>query len=138
MATKTLKRNMFQRIMGKCATQEPGDKGSWSYENGKLIVDLSRAAELSEEYGAIRIESSEVPKRVLVFQGKEGNYYAFDNKCAHGGRRLDPVPGAEQVQCCSLGKSTYNYTGKRLSGSASSDIKTLPLSLENGKLIITV
>ena len=138
MATKQLKRNLFQRLLGKCATEEPADKGCWTCDNGKLTVDLSRAPELSEEYGSIRIESPDLPKRVLVFQGSQGNYYAFQNKCAHGGRRLDPVPDSQQVQCCSLGKSTYDYTGKRLSGMAKNDIDALPLTVEDGKLIITV
>lgn len=133
-----LKRNIFQRLLGLCATKEPSDKGCWQYEDSKLTVDLSRAPELSSPYGAIRIESANIPKRVLVVKGEDGQYYAFINECAHGKRRMDPLPGSQKIQCCSVGKSTYDYKGKRIAGSAKNDVITLPVILENGKLLITL
>ena len=60
------------------------------------------------------------------------------NQCAHAKRRLDPVPGAEQVQCCSVGKSKFDYEGKVISGMAGGDVRTYPLNVEDGKLVITL
>ena len=138
MHEKTLKRSFFQRLFGKPATQPPKDKECWTFTDGKVIVDLSRAPELSETGGAIRLEGNEIPERVLVIHGDDGNYYAFSNKCKHGGRRLDPVPCAGTVQCCSIGKSTYDYSGKVLSGSAKEDIIIYPVKFDDGKLIIEI
>ena len=132
-----VKRNIFQRLLGICATNSPADAGCWSYADGKVIIDLARAPELSAENGAIRLEEQSLPERILVFKGNDGKYHAVRNMCAHAKRRLDPVPGAEQVQCCSVGKSTYDYQGKVISGMAGGDIRTFPVSEEEGKLVIT-
>ncbi len=138
MAKTGVNLNIFQRIMGICATNPPTDGDCWQYEDGKVIVDLSRAAELSAKNGAIRLEKKGLPHGVLVFRGGDGRYYAFRNKCAHMGRRLDPVPGAEQVQCCSLGGSRYDYQGNILSGSAKKNVPTFPVIEKEGKLTITL
>ncbi|MBW1910262.1 MAG: Rieske 2Fe-2S domain-containing protein [Deltaproteobacteria bacterium] len=122
MQNATLHRNIFQRILGICATKQPSDEDCWTFENGKIIVDLARAPELGRRNGAIRLEKKNLPERVLVIQGDDGKYYAFKNRCTHGKRRLDPMPGIQQVQCCSIGKSTFDYGGKKISGSAKEDI----------------
>ncbi len=138
MQDKTLHRNIFQRILGICATKKPSNEGCWNFEEGKIIVDLARAPELAMINGAIRLEAEEIPERVLVIQGDDSQYYAFKNRCTHGKRRLDPMPGMQQVQCCSIGKSIYDYNGKIISGSAKDDIRTYPVTVDNGKLLITL
>lgn len=138
MKNPTLHRNIFQRILGICATKQPSDEDCWKFENGKIIVDLARAPELAGRNGAIRLEKKNLPERVLVIHGDDGEYYAFQNRCTHMHRRLDPVPAAQQVQCCSLGKSTFDYKGKKISGSATKDIDTYKIMAEDGKLLITL
>ena len=67
--------------------------------------------------------------------GQDG-YHAFENKCAHGGRKLDPVAGTETVCCCSVGKAGYDYDGQVLAGSADGAIKVFPVTAENGRLTV--
>ena len=134
----TLKRNIFQRILGICATKPPLDEGCWNYEDAKVTIDLSRVSELSGESGAVRLGKKGLPERVLVFRGSDGQYHAFRNRCAHAGRRIDPVPGTEQVKCCSVGGSSYDYQGKVLSGMAKRDICTYMVTEEDGKLMIAL
>jgi nitrite reductase/ring-hydroxylating ferredoxin subunit len=138
METPTLQRNIFQRIFGICITKPPSDEGCWSFENGNVTVDLARAPELSEKSGAVRLEKKGLPNRMLVVRGDDDKYHAFLNKCAHAGRRMDPVPGTELVQCCSVGKSTFQYDGKRVSGSAKKNIQAYPVSVEDKKLVISI
>ena len=138
METETIHLNIFQRIFGICATRRPLNEDCWTFENGKLIVDIALAPELAPHNGALRLEKKNVPERVLVIHGVDGQYYAFLNRCAHMGRRLDPVPGAQQVQCCSLGKSTYDYAGKKISGMAKENITTYTVSADGTKLLITL
>ena len=138
MQTATLHRNIFQRVLGMCATKKPSDEGCWTFNDGKIIVDLARAPELAEPNGAMRLEAKALPARVLVIQGDDGQYRAFQNRCTHGKRRLDPMPGTQQVQCCSVGRSIFDYEGKYISGSAKSDIETYPVEVDDGKLVITV
>ncbi|MBN1932844.1 MAG: Rieske (2Fe-2S) protein [Desulfobacterales bacterium] len=134
MKNKTYHRNIFQRIFGICATKQPQDEGCWCVENGKIIVNLSRATELEHRNGAIRLEGKELSNRVLVIKDNNDEYHAFSNHCTHMGRRLDPVPGA--VQCCSIGKSTFDYGGKKISGSSKKDLTTYSVTIEGDKLLI--
>jgi nitrite reductase/ring-hydroxylating ferredoxin subunit len=78
-----------------------------------------------------------LPIRVLVIRGDDGKFHAFHNRCTHiGHRRLDPVPGTGTVQCCSVGKSTYTYDGKKIFGPPTGSIKTLKVEAEGDRLIV--
>ncbi|MEZ5357983.1 MAG: Rieske 2Fe-2S domain-containing protein [Candidatus Zixiibacteriota bacterium] len=135
---KYLKRGFFQRLFGKCATELPQNPDCWSYADGVITVDLSKAKELDPINGALRIEGDNLPNRVLVIYGEDNEYHAFANHCAHAKRRLDPVPGTHTVQCCSIGKSTYDYSGKILNNEKLSDITTYPVDFADGKLTIKI
>jgi nitrite reductase/ring-hydroxylating ferredoxin subunit len=136
MTIKTLKRNIFQRIFGIPATKPPADVGSYVFKDDKLTIDLNRTPELSTPWGAIQLEDGDIPVKVLVLQDGEGDYRAFRNHCEHAGRKLDPVPGSETVQCCSIGKSVYDYDGEVLSGSSEKPITQYTVKVENGNLEI--
>jgi len=116
----------------------PAVPGGWTFDDGKNVVDLARVPELSSGNKAVRFEAKTLPECVLIIQGDDGQYYAFQNRCTHGKRRLDPMPGMQQVQCCRIGKSIYDYNGKIISGSAKDDIRTSPVIADNGKLVITL
>jgi nitrite reductase/ring-hydroxylating ferredoxin subunit len=136
MPDKVYRRNIFQRIFGICATNPPSDEGCWDFKDGKVIIDLDRTPELAGIGGAIRLEENGLPDQVLVFKGNDSQYHAFQNSCPHAKRRLDPIPGTNQVQCCSMGQSTFDYNGKLISGSAEGDVKTYPVTIEGNTLVI--
>ena len=138
VAAKTYRRNLLQRLFGIPQTGTPTDANCWRIEDGKLCIELDRAPELAEDFGAIRIEARDLPCRVLVMRDGKGEYRAFRNKCTHGGRRLDPVPGSETVCCCSVGTSTFDYQGKVLSGSAKEPIGSLAVEVVGRRLRIRV
>jgi len=135
---KSLKRNIFQRLFGICATRPPANRDCWQYGDGSITIDLNRTPELALPGGAIRLESDDLPERILVTHGDDNRYYAFQNKCQHAGRRLDPVPETETVQCCSVGKATYDYSGKLIHGSAKGDIKIYDVQEDSGTIVIRV
>ena len=54
----------------------------------------------------------------------------------HGGRRLDPVPGSDLVQCCSVGKSTFDHGGRPIYGAAKAAVAVYNVQLADGKLVI--
>jgi nitrite reductase/ring-hydroxylating ferredoxin subunit len=137
MAVKFLNRSFFQRIFGLPATPKPIDPQCWSFGDGKVVIDLNRARELDKPGGALRVESGGLPMRMLVVRGDDGAFYAFHNRCTHiGHRRLDPVPGTGTVQCCSVGKSTYTYDGKKVYGPPTGPIKTFKVEVEGERLIV--
>ena len=137
MKFEFLDRNFFQRIFGFPATSRPADKTCWRYADGYLIIDLSKAPELAEIGGALYFEGRDLPKRVLVICGETKKFYAFHNRCTHSGhRRLDLVAGTAKIQCCSVGKSTYDYSGRQVFGPAHDPIKVFPVTHEKNRLII--
>jgi nitrite reductase/ring-hydroxylating ferredoxin subunit len=130
---------IIKRLLGICATQLPVNHGCWTYANGKLEVVLEKAPELSKKGGAVRLEGPSLPKRVLVVHGQDGKFHAFPNRCTHiGHRRIDPVSGEDRIRCCSVGQSTFDYSGKRISGSAKESLVPLSVKSDGGKLIISV
>jgi nitrite reductase/ring-hydroxylating ferredoxin subunit len=139
MKPRFLKRNFFQRILGIPATPKPTSSNSWKYDGTKIVLNLDKAPDLGEPGSAIRLEGGELPIRVLVMRDENGKFHAFENRCAHSGhRRLDPVPGTDTVQCCSVGKSTYDYSGNRIYGPAPGDIPTFPTDLHDKELVIKI
>ncbi len=139
MGTKFINRSFFQRLLGIPATARPKMDGCWNYADGKLTIDLSEAMELKTPGGAMRIEGKKLPKRVLVVYGEDGKYRAFHNRCTHlGHRRLDPVPGTDTVQCCSVNRSTYDANGKNIFGPTPHAIACYPVEKHQEKLVITI
>jgi nitrite reductase/ring-hydroxylating ferredoxin subunit len=137
MTIKFLNRNFFQRIFGLPATPKPLDPQCWSFSGDKILIDLNRAIELKKPGGALRLEGGELPMRVLVIRGDDGKFHAYHNRCTHiGHRRLDPVPGTGTVQCCSVGKSTYTYDGKKIYGPPTGFVKTFKVEVDGERLIV--
>jgi nitrite reductase/ring-hydroxylating ferredoxin subunit len=128
--------SIFKRIFGISETRPPGDQGCWTFSDGKVNVDLSRAPELQGQGGAIRLEGGGLPARVLLVHGTDGQYHAFLNKCTHFGRRLDPLPGQPQVRCCSVNKSTFDYDGGKVSGPAKGPVTRYDVETKENLLTV--
>jgi nitrite reductase/ring-hydroxylating ferredoxin subunit len=138
MTVKPYKRNLFQRIKGQPQTEPPRDRGCWSFSGETLSIDLARAPELNQPYGAIEIDDASLPMPVLIIRDAGGELRAFCNVCGHGGRKLDPVTGTETLCCCSMGKSTYDYTGKVIGGASEKNILPFDSVVEGGKMLVTM
>ena len=130
------KMKLLKRIFGICETSPPSDEGSWAYENHEISVKLGQMRALENPGGAVRLEGKGLPERILLLHGADGQFYAFANKCTHMGRRLDPLPGQDAIQCCSVSKSTFTYAGELVSGAAKNSLHTFPVVAENEELKI--
>jgi Rieske Fe-S protein len=131
-----LKRSILQRLLGISASKPPADQGCWTFADRSIEIDLSRVPELSEPGRAIRLEKKNLPERILIVRGEDGRFHAFRNRCKHMGRRLDPVPGTQTVQCCSVNKTTYDYGGKVLFGPAREPLEVRQVEIREGRLIV--
>ncbi len=129
---------IFRRIFGISVTSTPSDEGCVTVRDGTVVVDLSRAPELSTPGTALRFETHELPERLMVLHGLDGTYRAYTNRCACAGWRIDPVPGEHKVRCCTLAASTYSYDGEKLSGPAKDDLPTHPVEEDGETLRITL
>jgi nitrite reductase/ring-hydroxylating ferredoxin subunit len=128
----------FKRLLGICSTRPPADPGAWRRVPDGVEIDLQRVPELSTAGGAVRLEEGDVTKRVLVVHGEDGHYHAFVNRCTHMGRRIDPLPGTDRVRCCSVSRSTFDYTGGVVSGAAKAGLQTLTVRLQERWLTIEI
>ena len=138
MKVVKLKRNIFQRIFGIPATAKPSTPDAWAMEGKRLVVDLARIPELTAPEGAIRIEGGDCPERVLVFRTADGGWRAYRNRCGHVGRRMDPVPGTETIQCCSVNSATYGYGCDKLDGPGDKPVVAYEVEEKDGKLFIAL
>lgn len=125
---------ILRRICGICDTKPPGDRDCWARCDDGIEVDLSRVPELAEAGSAVRIEDPSLSQRVLLVNGKDGEFHALPNRCSHGGRRLDPRDG--YLECCSVGRSLFGYDGRRHGGPAPSDLSAFEVEQIDGKLRI--
>ncbi|MCP5110079.1 MAG: Rieske 2Fe-2S domain-containing protein [bacterium] len=130
--------SLFTRLFGIPKTKPPVEDSAWRYANGVVHLDLSKTPELNSDGGAVRLEGEFLPMRVLVLRGADGQFHAYRNHCTHGGRRLDPVECEDLVQCCSLGKSTFDYDGNALHGPGKHPLTPLPVELEGHILTVLV
>lgn len=128
---------LFKSILGICETR-PLSPDMWSVEDGKVRIKLGQVPELSHKGGAVYLKGQGLDKPVLVFRTEDDQYLAFVDKCTHGGRKIDPVPGESVLRCCSVGHSKFDYEGNRLSGMAKGPIKRYQVDLIDGDLVITL
>ncbi|MFJ8886372.1 Rieske (2Fe-2S) protein [Streptomyces sp. NPDC102402] len=73
-------------------------------------------------------------QRVVVSCPAAGRYKAFSAQCTHAGCLLDKVEGTEG-NCPCHGSRFDVTTGKALRGPATVPLPSVPLKLENGKLV---
>lgn len=129
---------IWKRIFGISDTFRPQDPDSWKVEGEQLILDLQRLPELHAPGGAVRLEGKSLARRLLIVHGNDGAYHVFENRCTHMGRRLDPLEGREQVRCCSVSKSTFDYEGKPVSGAARKPVHTFEARETGGRLVVNL
>ncbi|RPH50239.1 MAG: Rieske (2Fe-2S) protein [Desulfobacteraceae bacterium] len=130
--------DILKKIFGICETKRPEDSGCWIVSGGRVEIDLKRARELSNQGGAIRLEGKSLADRILVIRGDKGRFYAYKNKCTHMGRRIDPLPGSQDIRCCSVMGSRFGITGEVVSGPAKKALKIYEVTIENNKLHIDI
>jgi nitrite reductase/ring-hydroxylating ferredoxin subunit len=128
----------FRRLFGICVTPTPGDQDCWSVEGNRVVIQRNRAPELSQAGGAIRLEGKGLTNRLLVLHGVDGKLHAYSNRCTCAGWRIDPVAGEEKVRCCTMGASTFDYSGKRLSGSGKTDLQAYPVETGTDTLVVNL
>ena len=127
----------FKAILGICQTP-PLDALLWVVEGNQVTIRLDKTAALIPVGGAARLEGKGLASSVLVVHAGGDQYLAFENRCTHGGRRLDPVAGKEELRCCSVNHSRFDYQGNKLSGPAEGSLKKYPVERRGEELVVTV
>ena len=131
-------RAFADRILGRPLTGLPQIEDAWTLEGETLTLNMAKLTELDELGGAVRIEGDALPEPILVFQGDDADYYAFKNVCPHAGRKVDPIAGTMEIECCSVSASTFDYAGNVLSGPANAPLQKYATELSGEQLIINL
>jgi len=127
----------FKAILGICRTP-PLDAALWTAEGNQVTIRLDETAALIPVGGAARLEGKGLVSSVLVVHAGGDEYLAFENRCTHGGRKLDPVAGKEELRCCSVNHSRFDYRGNKLSGPAEGSLKTYRVERRGEELFVTL
>jgi cytochrome b6-f complex iron-sulfur subunit len=128
--------SLVKSIFGICETK-PLSPDLWSREANRVRVKVGQVPELSREGDAVYLKGESLEKPLLVLKTGGDQYLAFANRCTHvGHRKLDPVPGQRTLRCCSIGHSTFDYEGKRLSGLAKDALTRHETEMSEGDLLI--
>ncbi len=129
--------SIFKAMLGICETK-PLSTNLWSLKGNKVKVKLSQVPEPLPKGDAVYLKGGGLPKPVLLLRTEDDRYLAFEDRCTHFGRKLDPVPGEAKLRCCSLFHSTYDLDGKNISGAAKNPLKCYTVEQSNGDLQITL
>jgi cytochrome b6-f complex iron-sulfur subunit len=127
----------FKAVLGICETP-PLDAGLWRAHGNQVTIRLGEAAALAPVGGAARLQGKGLVSPVLIVHAGGGEYLAFENRCTHGGRRLDPVEGERELRCCSIGHARFDYEGNKLSGPAQGPLKKYSMEKRGEELVVTL
>ena len=101
-------------------------------------MKLSQMPEPLPKGGAVYLKGGGLSKPVLLLRTEDDRYLAFEDRCTHFGRKIDPVPGEAKLRCCSLFHSTYDLEGKNISGAAKDPLTCYTVEQSDGDLVITL
>jgi cytochrome b6-f complex iron-sulfur subunit len=127
----------FKALLGVCETP-PLAGELWTLERNEVAIRLGEAAALAPVGGSVRLGGKGLASSLLIVHAGADEYLAFENRCTHFGRKLDPVKEKRELRCCSVGHSTFDYQGNKLSGLAKGPLKKYPAERRGEELIVTV
>ena len=128
----------YRAARGICETQ-PLDLDLWDYRRNTIVVKVARTPQLAEKGSAAYLEGRDLKTPVLIVNIGDGQFAAYRNRCTHMlHRKLDPVPGQDRLRCCSIGHSTFDLEGNRISGFARRPITRYKTELKEGRLTVTL
>jgi cytochrome b6-f complex iron-sulfur subunit len=130
-------KDFLKALAGICDTK-PLSPDHWELQGNKVLVRIGEVPELQSAGGAVYLRGKGLSGPVLIVRGDDGNYHCFSNRCTHMGRRLDPVKGKPVVRCCSVGHSTFDFSGSKLNGPAKGPIQKYRSRLENDELVVEI
>ena len=127
--------SIFKAIFGICQTKKL-DNGLWQLDGDTIRIKIDQVSELAHSSGAVYLKGDGLEDPVLVLKNNEGEFMALKNKCTHGGRKIDPVPGENKLKCCSVNHSTFDNEGNVLSGPAKGPLTIYKVTKDGDSLVI--
>ena len=125
----------IKSILGICETK-PLSQDQWGLEGDKVRVRLSQKPAVIVKGGGAYLKGPGLKQPILVVRTDDDKYIAFSDRCPHGHRKIDPMPGQRMLRCCSFNHSTFDYEGKSLSGPAKESLPHYTVEMDKGDLLV--
>jgi cytochrome b6-f complex iron-sulfur subunit len=125
-------------LAGGCSSTPKAAEGSFTIDEGKLVIELAKVAELGAVGGFVTMTAKGLPETIGVVRSGEAEYAALSTKCTHFGMGVAYNHESGQMRCGSFGHSTFALDGKVLGGPAKKPLKTYPAAVQDGVLTITL
>lgn len=129
--------SFFRALLGRCDT-EPLSPDLWGVEGDKVRVKLSQMPQPLPRGGGVYLKEQGLRRPVLVVRTDDDQYLAFENRCTHAGRKVDPVAGEARLRCCSLSHSVFDLDGNVVKGPAKNPLKKYAVEQTEGDLVISL
>jgi Rieske Fe-S protein len=111
--------------------------------NGTMVISLSDFPSLQSEFGSVRIGTSGLRNNVpeglfyplLINRGPENQFYALNSECSHAGCVVRAYTRAANACVCPCHGSRYAIDGRRVSGPASFDLLSYPVTFDGSNTL---
>lgn len=117
-----------------CCMTEVLPSGSYKFEGGTLVVELTKASGLSREGSARAVVDLTRKFNIIVIHGHGGRFAALDRSCTHGGGQCAYNHKRRTVQCTSLNHAEYDLDGTLLHGRTHGNLRAYEVRCIGGRI----
>jgi Rieske Fe-S protein len=114
---------------------------SFRIENGQIVLDLEKTADLTEIGGSAKMEflhpGDGTPSKIILVHPEDASYLAFANNCTHKGKELEYNHSSKKLKCVS-GHSEFDMNGNVLKGNAEKSLKCYATERDGDTLIVRI
>jgi Rieske Fe-S protein len=123
---------------GSKTISAPG--GSYSFSDGKVVLDLSKVAALTHIGSAVKFSlptDDGMEFKLIVLHSGNKEYLAFEDRCTHKGKELNYLHVEGMLTCSGL-RSQYDLAGNVIRRPAEDPLQRYDIETEGEELIIYI
>lgn len=128
--------SFWKSLLGICDTEKA--TAGWTASEGAVHIDLDAVPSLREPGAAVRLEGASLSRRLLIVHGRDGEYRAYENRCTHMGRRIDPDADGSGLRCCSVSHSRFDPDGRPTAGPAGKPLTSFVVRRDGNRLRVNL
>jgi nitrite reductase/ring-hydroxylating ferredoxin subunit len=125
-------------LRASCCRTPEIEPASVSIGETQIAIDLSQAPSLGAVHGAANVTDQARKLELIVVRTAKNRYCALSRRCTHAGSQVFYVKSRRILQCGSFNHAAFGLDGSLLRGPGSGPLKSYPVSLSNGKLVIAL
>ncbi|MEN6535708.1 MAG: hypothetical protein ABFD60_17105 [Bryobacteraceae bacterium] len=144
VASKLHRRDFLQSALAVaaipplCCVTPPAPANSIQFQDGKIIVDLTRVPELRRSGTAIAIVDEARKINLILVHAESKRYVTLNRACTHGFAPCAYNQRRHTVQCTSLNHAEYTLDGTLLHGRTHGNLRAYPTKANKSSIEITL